>query len=74
MQDIFINTPSINLDQLLKWAGIVDTGGQVKLLIGENLIKVNGIIISERRKKICPGDIIEIQDIGVWKAVKQVDS
>ncbi|MBP2655669.1 MAG: ribosome-associated protein [Firmicutes bacterium] len=73
MQEIFINTPVINLDQLLKWAGIVDTGGQVKLLIAENLIRVNGIIISERRKKIRPGDIIEIQDIGIWKAVHQVE-
>lgn len=67
MEIIEISTPTIQLDQLLKWAGIVDTGGQVRLFIDDGLIKINGIKIHERRKKIHPGDIIEIIDIGKWE-------
>lgn len=71
MEIIEITTPVIQLDQLLKWAGIVETGGQVRLFIDDGLIKVNGINIHERRKKIHPGDIVEIQDIGIWKVMAE---
>ena len=71
MEIIEISTPVINLDQLLKWAGIVETGGQVRLFIDDGLISLNGIKIHERRKKIHPGDIIEIKDIGIWKVMAE---
>jgi len=66
MEEIEINSPTINLDQLLKWAGIVETGGQVKLMIEDNMIKINGISIFERRKKVKPGDVLEIEGVGTW--------
>lgn len=71
MDEIGISTTTIQLDQFLKWAGIVETGGQVKLFIEDGLILVNGIQITERRKKIQPGDIIEIRDIGIWKVTTE---
>ena len=71
MEIIEISTPTINLDQLLKWAGIADSGGQVKLFIDDGLIKINGILIHERRKKVNPGDIIEIKEIGIWKVMAE---
>ena len=42
MEKILIKTETINLDQLLKWASIVDSGGIVKFMIEDQLIKVNG--------------------------------
>lgn len=66
MEQIEIHSPVINLDQLLKWAGIIDTGGQVKLMIAEKMITVNGQVINERRKKITPGDVIAIKGVGQW--------
>ena len=66
MEEIEIHSPNINLDQLLKWAGIVESGGQVKPMIEEKMIKVNGQLISERRKKIVPGDVVEIKGVGKW--------
>jgi len=69
MEIINISTPTIQLDQLLKWAGIVESGGQVRLFIEDGLIMVNGIKIHERRKKIHPNDIIEIENIGKWKVM-----
>ena len=67
MEEIEIHSPVIQLDQLLKWAGIVETGGQVKPLLEEGMIKLNGVIVSEKRKKIKPGDVIEIEGVGGWK-------
>jgi len=71
MEIIEISTPTIQLDQLLKWAGVAESGGQVRLFIDDGLIKVNGLLAHERRKKIKPGDIIEIADIGIWKVMAE---
>lgn len=67
MEEIEIYTADINMDQLLKWAGIIDNGAQVKPLIEEKLIKLNGHLVTERRKKVHPGDIIDITGIGCWR-------
>lgn len=74
MENIIINTEMINLDQLLKWAGIIDSGAQAKSMIDEKLILVNNKIVTERRKKIHPGDIMEITGLGIWTVIRQVDS
>ena len=71
MEIIEIVTPTIQLDQLLKYAGIAESGGQVRLFIDDGLITLNGIIVNERRKKIHPGDIIKIKDLGVWKVMAE---
>lgn len=66
MEEIEIHSSTINLDQLLKWAGIVETGGQVKPMIEDQLIKLNGKLVTERRKKIMAGDVLEIEGVGKW--------
>lgn len=71
MEEISITTNTIQLDQFLKWAGIVESGGQVKLFIEDGLILVNGSQVTERRKKLQPGDIVEITDIGIWKVTAE---
>ena len=71
MEKILIKTETINLDQLLKWASIVDSGGIVKFMIEDKLIKVNGEVVTQRRKKIYPGDIIEIIDSGQWEVQRE---
>ncbi|AJQ25360.1 RNA-binding S4 domain-containing protein [Pelosinus fermentans] len=71
MEEIGISTTTIQLDQFLKWAGIIESGGQVKLLIEDGLVFINGTQIHERRKKIQPGDIVEITDIGKWKVTTE---
>lgn len=71
MEKISINTPQINLDQLLKWAGIVESGGQVKLMIDEGLIKLNNVLVTERRKKVHPGDVVIIEGLGTWQVTTE---
>lgn len=56
--EIKITTPFIKLDQLLKFAGLVSTGGEAKEVIFEGLVKVNGETATQRGKKIYPGDEI----------------
>ena len=61
-ETISIHTDYIQLDQLLKYANILATGGQVKELLAEELITLNGAIVKEKRKKIYPNDVVSIGD------------
>ena len=66
MEKVIINTPSIQLDQFLKWVGIIESGGQVRFLLEEKLISVNGEIATQKRKKLVPGDVVEFKGEGSW--------
>ena len=55
--NIKIHTEFIKLQDLLKFAGAVETGGDAKLIIQEGRISVNGAICTMRGKKLRPGDI-----------------
>ena len=61
-ETISIHTDYIQLDQLLKYANILATGGQIKELLAEELITLNGNIVTEKRKKIYPNDVVSIGD------------
>ncbi|MBQ0098190.1 MAG: RNA-binding S4 domain-containing protein [Oscillospiraceae bacterium] len=49
----------IRLDNLLKFSGLVDTGGQAKFVIQNGEVKVNGEICTQRGKKLRSGDTVE---------------
>lgn len=59
MKKIFIKTDTINLDQFLKWAGYISTGGEAKVVISEGAIKVNGEIETKRSRKLKVSDVVE---------------
>ena len=61
--DIKIKTEFIKLDSLLKYAGVVETGGIAKEIIAEERIKVNGEICTMRGKKLRPGDRVQIDEV-----------
>lgn len=61
-QIIFIDTEFIKLQDLLKFAGLVETGGQAKILIQDCYVTVNGEICTMRGKKIRNGDIVTLDD------------
>ena len=56
METIVIETEFIRLDAFLKFAALVGTGGEAKLLIADGLVKVNGEVCLMRGKKIVAGD------------------
>ena len=51
-----IQTEYIKLQDLLKFAGAVETGGQGKDAVQNGLVKVNGEVCTMRGKKLYPGD------------------
>ena len=58
------SSPSvICLDDYLKACGIVETGGQAKLVIQSGRVKLNGVVETRRRKKLVPGDVVEVDDV-----------
>ena len=60
MENIIITTEFIKLQDLLKFASLVSTGGEAKIIIQEGEVKVNGEVCTQRGKKIRPGDIVEL--------------
>ncbi len=55
-----ITTPFIKLEALLKYAGLVGTGGESKVRIAEGEVRVNGLVCTQRGKKLRPGDRVEL--------------
>lgn len=60
MQKIKIKTEKIQLDQFLKWANLVISGGEAKKLIQNGNIYVNGEKETRRSHKIKDGDVVKI--------------
>ena len=60
---IKIDTEFIRLDNLLKYAGAVDTGGAAKFLIQDGQVLVNGEVCTMRGKKMRNGDKAQIEDL-----------
>ena len=49
----------IELNNLLKVAGLCDSGGQAKLLIADGQVSVNGQVETRKRCKIRAGQVVE---------------
>ena len=60
-ETVAIHTDYIQLDQL-KYANLLSTGGQIKVLLAEEAITLNGVIVTEKRKKIYPNDVVIVGD------------
>ena len=58
MRKVIINKEPVELYKILKFEGLVATGGEAKLVIGDGQVSLNGSIETQKRKKIVDGDII----------------
>ena len=56
---VVISTEFIKLQDAMKFANIVYSGGEAKTLIQEEQVKVNGEVCTMRGKKLYPGDKFE---------------
>jgi ribosome-associated protein len=59
-QEIYITTPFIKLGSLLKLADIGGSGGIGKMIIQDELVKLNGEMCSQRGKKVVANDVVEV--------------
>ena len=60
-KDFVLKNEYIRLDDLLKNAGAVNTGGHAKIVIQNGEVKVNGEICTQRGKKLRAGDCAEFE-------------
>jgi ribosome-associated protein len=58
MRQVDINKEPVELFKILKFEGIVGSGGQAKLVISDGQVTVNGEVETRKRRKIVAGDII----------------
>ncbi|HMA60982.1 MAG TPA: RNA-binding S4 domain-containing protein [Halanaerobiales bacterium] len=63
MEEIKIKTETIKLDQFLKWANIVSTGGEAKALIQSGGVRVNNKIEKRRGLKLKDGDLVNVEGL-----------
>ena len=61
MREVEITREPVELYKILKFEGLVSTGGEAKLLIGDGQVTVNGEIETRRRRKMLSGDVIEFR-------------
>jgi len=60
MRDVAIRGGMIRLGQLLKLAGVVDTGGELKVLLAETDVLVNGELEDRRGRQLHDGDVVTV--------------
>ena len=59
MKTITITTEYIKLQDLLKFANLVESGGMAKECVQGGGVTVNGEVCTMRGKKLRPGDVVE---------------
>lgn len=63
IEEIKIKSETIKLDQFLKWANIVSTGGEAKFIIQAGKVKVDGEIEYKRGKQLSKEDVVELIEL-----------
>jgi ribosome-associated protein len=69
-QDVEITGETIRLGQLLKLAGVIDSGSEAKALLAEQTVLVNDEHEARRGRQLHPGDRVRLvgQDLRVTAA------
>jgi ribosome-associated protein len=55
-----IGGPMIRLGQLMKLAGLVDSGGDVRSILGAGQVAVNGTREDRRGRQLRHGDVVDV--------------
>jgi len=59
---IIVKEEPIELCQLLKFSGLAETGGAAKAYISEGQVLLNGVVETQKRKKVMGGDRVTFSD------------
>lgn len=62
MKIVEITKEPVELYKILKFEGIVSSGGEAKAVIDDGQVLINGEIEKRKRKKIMSGDVIEFMN------------
>ena len=58
--EVAIRDDGIRLGQFLKLADLVDTGADVKPLLADGDVRVNGEVETRRGRQLAPGDLVTV--------------
>ena len=61
MQEVKIRDEFIKLGQALKLAGLVESGVDAKYVVQDGQVKVNGVVETQRGKKLVNGDEVTFE-------------
>ena len=63
IRQVNVNKVPVELYKILKFEGLLPSGAEAKAAVAEGLVKVNGVVETQKRKKIQHDDVIEIGDV-----------
>ena len=58
MNDVWIEPEPVELHKILKFAGLVNSGGEAKSVIADGQVRVDGVVETRKRRKIVAGNVI----------------
>ena len=59
MEEIILRDDFMKLGQAIKAAGLVESGVEAKIVIQDGEVKVNGVVETQRGKKLFGGEVVE---------------
>ena len=59
-REVVVREVPIELCQLIKFGGLAETGGSAKQMIGAGVVLLNGIVETQKRKKLAVGDKVTV--------------
>jgi ribosome-associated protein len=62
VSEVAIRGEMIRLGQLLKVAGLIDSGAEVKAFLADATVLVNGEPEDRRGRQLHPGDVVRVGD------------
>jgi ribosome-associated protein len=63
VRDVEIRGEMIRLGQLLKHAGLVDSGGEARELLSAERVMVNGELETRRGRQLHRGDVVAVGEL-----------
>jgi len=63
--DFQLDRDHVELNQLLKLAGVCDSGGAGKALVASGVVRVDGVVETRKTCKIRTGQRVEVGDVRI---------
>lgn len=57
-RDVILSKQPVELYKILKFEGLCSSGGEAKAAVDAGLVKVNGVVETQKRKQVNAGDIL----------------
>jgi len=58
-RDVEVTKVPVELYKILKFEGLVGSGAEAKAAVAEGLVLLNGVVETQKRKKVLANDVIE---------------